>query len=375
MSEKFNANGQIVFVEPEWITGKTCLFTVNNMSDYIKGMLGLTKIRRAFIERLVEEGFTITHNKHNQTNDIIHLIMNDEAIMGANGDEALFKKAFDQRIFAAGGEKLNYPLSSSMEDFFNNPFYPAVLKNESTNGGKDKFLIETPEQLEVIKKFYKKFKKIEPYNFAFNSSIFQQLIETPTEHKTYLRVLMSASGDVLGASIKYSRVTDKKREARSIFEKHFWDKESEFFVDLKGMFNYYSGGGDINLAKTRFSYEEREILKAHGISPENPCVPTDVLEVASNIAINCNPELGIICGIDFILDKNTNKWYYLEVQAFPAIDEWANARRKRIVEVRNINDYIKYNALDLEARYEALMMVMAKKQEKSDSLKLRREFK
>ena len=61
------------------------------------------------------------------------------------------------------------------------------------------------------------------------------------------------------------------------------------------------------------------------------------------------------------MDKKDGKWYYLEIQAFPAIEEWAIPRRIRLKEVRNMKDYIKMNAQDLEARYEALMLYMNKK--------------
>lgn len=369
-NKKINVNGQLLFVEPEWITGKTCLFNVTNMNDYLKGMAGLTKIRKEFLKHLESEGFVITNNKFDTENDIIYLIMNDKAICTGNEKLGTYKKAFDQRMIEAGGETLNYPYSLSMETYFKAPFYPAVFKNESTNGGIDKFLIESPEQLEIIKKFYEKYKEIEMYKSSFECSIFQQLIETPTEHQTYMRVLMSASGDVMGASLKYSRIIEKKREPKGLYEKHFWNEKSEFYLNSKGMFNYYSKGGDINLTNPRLNYVEKEILREHGIDPENPTVPSAVLEVASSIASKCNKELGILCGFDFILDKNTNKWYYLENQAFPSVDEWVIAKRKRTIDVRNINDYIKVNVQDLEARYEALMMLMAKKQKIQDNKKL-----
>lgn len=179
---------------------------------------------------------------------------------------------------------------------------------------------------------------------------------------------MSASSDVLGASLKYSRPVMQQREAQGTFEKHFWNPKSPYYLNCSGMFNYYSGGGDINLGQSRFSYSEREILAEHGIDPENPEVPAEVLEVASNIAKNANRELGIMCGIDFIMDKNDGKWYYLEIQAFPAIEEWAIPRRIRLKEVKSMKDYIKMNAQDLEARYEALMLYMEKKLSKSDEV-------
>ena len=286
--------------------------------------------------------------------------MNNLAICDELADIKTFKKEFDKRMFEAGTDKLNYPYSLRIEEFFAKPFFPAVLKNELTNGGIDKFLIETPEQLEKIKKFYKKFHNIEPYKTNFENCIFQQYIETPTNHQTYLRVLMSASGDAMGASLKYSQVSEKHREPEGIFEKYFWDKNSEYFLNCKGMFNYYSNGGNILFSQPRFSYDNRNILKAHNIDPDNPTIPDTVLEIASSIMKKCNKELGIICGFDFILNEKDNKWYYLENQAFPAIDEWAATKGIRKLKVNSVDDYISYCALELEARYEALLMTMKK---------------
>ena len=375
-TNKFNANGQKVFIEHDWITGKTCLFNVTNSSDYLKGLVGLSTIRKEFIKKLEAEGFVITEDKYDTDKDIVSLIMNSTAIeCEDNNSLSSYKKAFDQRMFEAGGPNLNYPYSVSIDEYFANPFFPVVFKNESTNAGKDKFLIETPKQVEVLKRFYNKYKNTEGYKHQLDCSIFQQLIETPTENKTYMRVLMSASGDVLGASLKYSRAIMQDREPQGLFEKHFWNPDSEFYLNCSGMFNYYSGGGNINLGQSRFTYPEKEILIAHGIDPESSMVPAEVLEVASNIAQNANKELGIMCGIDFIMDKKDGKWYYLEIQAFPAIEEWAIPRKIRIKEVKTIKDYIKLNALDLQARHEALMLYMNKKMTLKDnnnySLKLK----
>lgn len=172
---------------------------------------------------------------------------------------------------------------------------------------------------------------------------------------------MSASGNVMGASLKYSKMIDKKREPQGILEKYFWNEKSKYFLNCSGMFNYYSEGGSISFSQPRYSSEKKDILKAHEIDPNNPAIPSDVLEVATSIARKCNRELGIMCGIDFILNEEDNKWYYLEIQAFPAIDEWADEKGIRVPNVNSINDYVKYCTLELEARYEALMMYMAKK--------------
>ena len=95
--------------------------------------------------------------------------------------------------------------------------------------------------------------------------------------------------------------------------------------------------------------------------PSHPEVPNEVLDVATSIATKCNRELGIMSGMDFILNKHDGKWYYLEIQAFPAIEEWAVTQGIKKLKKGNIDDYINYLKLSLEARYAALMMCMQKK--------------
>lgn len=322
-------------------------------------------MRKEFVARLEKEGFVVTYDKNDIDDDTVCLIMDENSICkDPTVPIEIYKKDFDKRMFASGGEKLNYPHSVTVEEFFNNPFFPAVFKNELMNGGIDKFLIETPEQLEIIKKFYNDFSWNPQIMNAFNLSIFQQLIETPTNHKTYMRVLMSASGDVMGASLKYSRVSSSKREPEGIFEPFFCDENSEYFLNCSGMFNYYSEGGNISFSQPRYSFENSRILQEHGIDPSAPTIPDDVLEVASNIATKCNQELGIMSGIDFILNKYDNKWYYLEIQAFPAIEEWAVTKGIRKIKRGGIEEYIKYCELEIEARHDALMMYMNKKNSK-----------
>ena len=370
MTENNNVNKPMVFIEQDWITGDTCVFTISNPFDRAKVKAGLCAMRKKLIARLIDEGFEITTDRGELPEDTIYLIMNSSSLCDENADLDVFKKAFDQRIFQAGGEKLNYPRSLSMDDYFANPFLPAVLKNESTNAGKDKFLIETTEQLKKVFKFYSKYKTVSPYKEAFSCTIFQQFIDTPTNHNTYMRVLMSASGDVMGASLKYSMGVKENRPAMGVLEKHFWDPNSEYYLNCQGMFGYYSGGGNISFAQPRYSTEKQTILQAQGLDPNKPTVPTEVVEVSDEIMSKCNKELGIICGIDFIQDKNDGKWYYLENQAFPAIDEWAEPNGYRIPTRGGIDNYVKYNELDVEARYTSLMMLVNKRKNNLNSTNL-----
>lgn len=367
-NESFNADGQVIFIEPRWVTGETCLFTVGNLRDYMYGRTHLTKMRKAFVSKLEKKGFKITYDKNDIDENTICLIMNEDVLgLPSNCTMSDYKKAFDKRIFEKAGEKLNYPHTVRVEEYFENPFFPAVFKNEGTNGGVDKFLIENESQLETIKKLYRDYASNPTIANAFSLSVFQQLIETPTNHKTYMRVLMSSSGDVMGASLKYSIAETKVREPEGVFEKIFWDENSEYYLGCRGMFNYYSGGGNIHFSQPRFSTEKSKILALHGLDPYRPEVPDDVLEVASNIASKGNEELGIMCGIDFILNEADNKWYYLEIQAFPAIEEWAVTKGIRKIKEGGIEEYMKYCELDLEARHDALMMHMNKKKSQGNS--------
>ena len=136
------------------------------------------------------------------------------------------------------------------------------------------------------------------------------------------------------------------------------------------MFNYYSTGEIISFFQPKYSDEKQKILKAHNIDPNNPKVPEDILEVTKNIMEKCNKELGIICGFDFIQDDIDKKWYYLENQAFPSIDEWLFKKGMKIPKVNSLDSYVYYNELELSARYEALISQTKKKLEKKQEIKL-----
>lgn len=371
----FDAKGQLLFIDPSWVTGETCLFNISDPLDYKYASGKVQKVRQQFILRLQNEGFKITYDRNNNDENLVSLIMNPTAICKDNLEVGVYKRLFDQRMFTAGGEKLNYPNSLSFYDYIKNPFFPAVFKNELLNAGKDKFLIENIGQVEIIKKFYELTASNPRYKMAYDNIIFQQLIDTPTEHKTYMRVLMAASGDVMGASLKYSKAKTTPLNEDSMFEPYFLKPNSKYYLKAKKMFNYYSEGGNILFSQDFFLKEEKKILKAHGINPQNPVVPEDVLEVASSIAKNCNKELGIICGIDFILNEQDGKWYYLEIQAFPAIEEWAIGKLVKSIQSNSLDDYINYLTLELEARHEALMLVMQRKFEEERASKRSRIIK
>ncbi len=350
-----------IFIEKEWLNGNTCLFTIKNTFEYLYAKNEISKKRKIFVETLKNEGFNITYNKEDIDENTICLIMDNTALCGKDISIDVYKKLFDQKIFESAGDYFNYPFSLPLKDYLNNPFFPAVFKNELTNGGQDKFLIETSKQVEIIRKFYHNYYNISDYNDAFNCTICQQFLKNPGKYATYLRVLVAGSGDIMGASLKYAIRTANNTHLAGFFEKNLLNPQSEYFINAQKMFNYYSGGENITFSQPKYSSEKTSILAEHGFDLANLSLPISVLEVCKNIMEKCNRELGIMCGIDFMLNQFDGKWYYLENQAFPAIEEWAWVKGIKIPQTQNIKGYLNYLELDLQARYEALHLLANKK--------------
>lgn len=362
-----------VYIEKDWVNGEFDFLYAKNTLETLAAKGLIAKKREEFIENLLKEGFNVTFNKSDIKEDTICLIMDNTALCDNEVSIDEYKKLFDEKIFASGGPNFYYPFSLRVEDFFKSPFFPAVFKNEFANGGVDKFLIENRNQLEIMKSFYEQYSHDEPYKLNFANSIFQQYLENPGEYSTYIRVLVGGTGAVLGASLKYSTRTMVAKENKGIFEQVFLDSKSKYFIDAKRMFNYYSGGGNIYFNQPRYSNEKRDILKEHGFDLNDLHLPNEILDVCENIMLKCNREIGVLCGIDFMLNEADGKWYYLENQAFPAIDEWAQAKNISLPKGHDIKDYMKLLELELKTRYEALMMLVNKKRNE-DSFKLEKKM-
>lgn len=82
---------------------------------------------------------------------------------------------------------------------------------------------------------------------------------------------------------------------------------------------------------------------------------------------NCNAEIGVMCGMDFMLNYEDGKWYYLENQTPPAIDEWARTKNIVIPISPNLKNYIKVNEIELHTSEEALMSTTKYYQEKTNN--------
>lgn len=89
---KIDVKGQVLFVEPTWVTGETCLFNIKNPIQYAQAKSKLTKIRKDFISRLEKEGFIITYDESDIKNDTVCLIMNSTTICNTDVATNVYKK-------------------------------------------------------------------------------------------------------------------------------------------------------------------------------------------------------------------------------------------------------------------------------------------
>ncbi|MDE6292988.1 MAG: hypothetical protein K2L98_04830, partial [Bacilli bacterium] len=280
---------------------------------------------------------------------------------------------------------------------------PFVLKNMESQGGENKYLIKTPEQLELLRRFYRECNNYvrerntrranEKWGYDFElefdekghcldkrcidsinvpdiqkymrkNVIMQRYIKTPTKYNTSLRVMIASSGDVLASSLKYALSNEEKEKQREYYDLDDFlaDPESPYYLDSESIVsNTVAGGNSILLGREDYTELEREILQDHGIDPDNASVPERILEALKNVTQNCSREIGAICGLDFIYDDEEKNWKYLEEHEFPML--YSYAEKHGIPYDPNDEDFYTVNKLvDAHARLIALKMAMEKKQ-------------
>ena len=99
------------------------MFTIRDPFEHARAKRILGKMRMKFVEELKNEGFEIITDSNNIPEDAIYFIMDQNSVCEEIADTCVWKKEFDRKMFEAGGTKLNYPMSVSMEEFFEKPFF------------------------------------------------------------------------------------------------------------------------------------------------------------------------------------------------------------------------------------------------------------
>lgn len=394
-------NGQEVYISPEWLSASDEDFLPVPDEVETPGKIE----RRAVVDYLTALGYLVITDSSKVSEDTFFFSPCCDKHINATVDEYVEKKT--TKIHESlEPTNVHEPLTLKFEEdhFPNNiPPLPFVLKNEIAQGGTDKVLIKTPKQLELLKRFYE---EINDYSFKeaikearikyhlgsevvfyedgssnscigigrlnykkrfYEDFVMQEYVKTPTKFNTSLRVVTSSSKDILCSSLKYSKPSQGKSKYYGLVDRYLCEDTSPYYLGSKSVIsNTVSGGKSIILGGNNYSKEEKRVLLAHGIDPENATVPKDVEEAALSIAVNCRREIGAISGIDFIYDYKNNVWKYLEQQEYPMMYTYCAVYN--LPYTTDASDYDKYQVFiekqrraDVDSRLRALALAMNKK--------------
>jgi len=388
-----------LYIKPEWINQELhCIIFPDNS---ISQSNPVYEAYKKLFEYLFENGYKVVTDSSTVGNDAFFLTPCLDTHINNTKEDYSFKKK-NKINYYLNSEGITEPFSISFPtDSFPEtlPSLPFVLKNEESQGGIEKFIIKTPEQIDILKRFYNEInfydrqKRIEKvkrqwscfpdlefdenghsnkgininfinYKKEFHQNMrIQKFIKTPTKYNTSLRIITSSSSDILASSLKYSEPsTNTKENYYGRFDKYLSDPSSPYFLRSESIIsNTIAGGNSILLGKNNYSELEQEILRAHGINPNDAILPSDVMNACIKIASNCSREIGAICGLDFIYDDEEKTWKYLEEHEYPML--YSYAEKYNLPYDHNAEDFYTTNQLlDLRVRLHALVLTMKKKQ-------------
>ena len=210
---------------------------------------------------------------------------------------------------------------------------PFVFKNERLNGGKEKFLIATKEDYDNLVRaceflIERKYLLLSPYQYDdvrnridyqryldLNFSV-QEYVETPTEFCTSMRVLSSSSHDLLCAILKY-KIPEEMEDDTTLLG--FLLREV-FPLSTKSIVSNTLSGGDNIFVGESLSDSEKRILDAHHIDSYQF---EELIDASLSAHEQCQSELGILCGSDFIYDKDKEQWYFMEFHSKPMVGSYS----------------------------------------------------
>lgn len=159
----------------------------------------------------------------------------------------------------------------------------------------------------------------------------------------------------------------KQAKTNDILSDYLANPHSPYYLGNSSIIsNTVAGGQSILIGKENYSDEEKRILLAHNINPQENKLPSELEEVVTNVAKYCKREIGAICGMDFIYDVQDNNWKFLEEHEYPMLYTYAE---KYSLPQNYSNDF--YNTqqlLDIQARVQSLNLEMQRKQVKTPKI-------
>lgn len=255
---------------------------------------------------------------------------------------------------------IQIPRIEFFDEFDHAPHFPVVAKPYLLRGtpwhtsqGKEKFLIETPEQWRRLRAFLLEKQLYFPQGTAWegryadnqplgkDAFYFQEFVETPSDRYTTVRVMVTATGHILASSLHYSH-TQKGQEATLRQDSTRWNPglggdltgfltlpNSPVYLDSKAVFSNRAMGGDgivlnPNGSSKAANAEEQGILEAHNFDPRSPKLPDELARLSSLIAQQYGKRKGLVVGIDWIQGED-GKWRYLETNVQPGVKTYIDA--------------------------------------------------
>ena len=260
------------------------------------------------------------------------------------------RQTYDSYSFDEYKDKVNHRIETSLEDknitkpktvkfsyedLLNHKYnLPFVFKNENQNGGREKFLIETEKDYENLIKACTQLMNKKIYRFASNNDsdikqlinykdyinknfVIQEYINTPTDYNTTIRVLTSSSNDLLYAALKY-KPQERYKDDTTLLGHLLYDT---YPLSTKSIVsNTLSGGKNILIGEKDYHNFEKELLEKHDINSDKF---EHIVSASEDINEQYEPELGIICGFDYIYDQEKEKWYLLEYHSKPMVGDYS----------------------------------------------------
>lgn len=288
---------------------------------------------------LRSKGYKVINNIRNADDSTIYVTgkRQDEYSINTEDYKEKFEAKFQNFLKEKGIEKPK-TLKFSYHDLVNYKYkLPFVLKNENQNGGREKFLISTEEDYKnlIFACTYllnRKLLKLSTFDskdlrtridyakyLDVNFSV-QEYIKTPSEYNTSTRIVTSPSNDLIYAIIKYkkpSKISDDTTLLGYLL-KEVYPLSTKDIVS-----NTLSGGKNIFIGESKYSKKEKEILDRHNVDSKEF---HNLINSSQEVHKTFNKELGIICGFDYIYDKDKDKWFLLEYHSRPMFGEFSKAQ-------------------------------------------------
>ncbi len=211
---------------------------------------------------------------------------------------------------------------------------PFVLKNETFNGGKEKFLIQTEEDYENLLSacdfllnrslfFLTPFKaddleRLINYKLYLNTNFsVQEYIPTPSKYNTTVRLLTTPSDELLYGALKYKepgKLKDNTSMLGYLLTK-VYPLSTPSIVS-----NTVRGGKNVLLGSSNYPNIEKILLQSHDI---NSPAFQKLIQATKEVHQEYQNQLGILCGFDYIYDREREQWFLLEYHDKPMVGDYS----------------------------------------------------